>query len=231
MLKCAFVILLWLPNASFAQENEGFLARADRQFHEDADVVQMENLLHWSELIEKYHAETGHYPLADLIVNGDFALSVRIATRGQQRYFAPDNRHYRRELDFNRDGRLKELPVLDLIAELAKYSPVIERYGIQKVPTDAPVWLHYVAVDDGYILWAVCDSCEPTPYTVEFDLNGLLQTVNVAGGSVLPENEGFFTRANLSESPEFQALLNRPLHKDFYVRKLVAAQARHWQDR
>lgn len=223
--------------ATVTPANAGFIDRfihglgLDRDFHEDADVIRLENLIYWSGLIEEYYEINGVYPLAELLDEDTQSAMVRIATQTQRQFYDKDSPHYRGKLDFNQQYTFQNIHVITLIWFLRRDldREILEKYDVQKVPVHGPVWLHYFVFPDGYLLWTPCDTCEASEVTYPVGQDPTYQSINVGSPSLADQDDRFFLRSELLENPVFQDLINRPLHKELYIRNLVEQYHQHWQ--
>ncbi len=226
-----FAMLMTKPaNAGFVDEFIDALG-LDRNFHEDADVIRLENLMYWSGLIEEYYEINGVYPLSEVLEEDKSAGIVRIATQNQRQFYYRDSPNYRGKLDFNQKIIFQNIHVISLIRFLRRDldHEILEKYDVQKAPVHAPVWLHYFVFPDGYLLWTPCDTCEASEITYPVGQDPTYQSINVGSPSLASQDDRFFLRSELLENPVFQDLINRPIHKEGYIRNLVEENHQHWQ--
>ena len=133
-------------------------------FQNDADLLRLEHLLYWTELMEEYHSKNGNYPFqTDLSSEKQIGL-VKIVTEQQRQYISPGSDRYNPKLDNNANSGFLEFSVKSFIEELEKGlgRTIEEKYDIQKVPTSSPVGYFYFITSDGYLIWVTCITCGVT---------------------------------------------------------------------
>ena len=148
-MKFKFIIILVISFISACSANPA------KQFQEDADLIRLEHLEYWTEIIEKYNQVKGGYPFQAEIQKSEDIVLVKIATKQQMRYLSSGGDKYDKRLDNNQLGYFKEHPVKDFVAEIESVLgyEIEEKYDIQKVPTSSPVGYYYFTSKDGYLFW------------------------------------------------------------------------------
>ncbi|PNK61157.1 hypothetical protein [Psychrobacter sp. FDAARGOS_221] len=109
---------------------------AYKGFQADADIVRLQQLKYWVDLIEAYHKKTGHYPLQD---TNQKNLTVFIATPQQQQYTY--------QLPGAKYATMKQF-INDLEAGLGH--SIEERYDPQYAPDVKPNYYIYMLDGDDY---------------------------------------------------------------------------------
>ena len=204
------------------------LLRESDGFQHDADVVRVEDLLYWTDLIEQYEVKTGRYPFQDKIANDEEIISVRIATKQQQEYFDKNSPSYQLELDNNARNKFTEFSTKEFVEELERGlgHTFDEHYDIQSVQTGSPIWYNYFVTEEGYLLWVTCVTCEVNnASTLLFD--GHTRTINIGSKGITEGTRKLYTREDMLQLPEFRELRERKFEKEAYVRKL---QAQYFKD-
>lgn len=202
--------------------------QTDDSFHHDADIVRIEDVLYWTELIEEYQDKTGKYPLQEKVSGPEEMILVRVATRLQQKYFDKTSESYIPGLDNNRNGTFEELPVAELVAELEEGlgRDIDEHYDVQKAPTGSPIWYNYFVSDDGYLFWVTCPTCEISWATTLLG-DGYTPTINIGSSGITDGARKLHTRGEMLQLPEFIELTERQFKKEEYIRQL---QAQYFDD-
>ena len=105
-----------------------------KQFQEDADLIRLEHLEYWTEIIDKYHQVKDSYPFQSEIQKSEDIVLVKIATKQQMQYLSSDGDKYEKHLDNNQSGYFKERPVKNFVAEVEATlgHEIEEKYDIQK---------------------------------------------------------------------------------------------------
>jgi hypothetical protein len=198
-----------------------FLSDGEEGFQSDADVIRMEDVLYWSELIDEYHQKNGAYPLQDIATSSEDYVLVRVATAEQQSYFDKESPGYREELDNNISGRFKEVSVSDFVIDIENGlgREIDEHYDIQKVPTNSPVWYNYFVSQDGYLFWVTCITCEVNWATTLLS-DGHTPTINIGSPGITEGSMKLYTREEIIKLPDFKKLMERKLQKEEYIRSL-----------
>ncbi len=57
-------------------------------YQEYADLVRLNHLEYWTEIIEEYYKKMRHYPLQDKIKNKSDVILVKIATKQQIKFLS-----------------------------------------------------------------------------------------------------------------------------------------------
>ena len=106
-----------------------------KQYQEDADLIRLEHLEYWTQLLDEYHELKGHYPFQKTIERTDNIVLVKIVTNQQLNYLSVGGVNYDKRLDNNPSGFFKEQSVKDFVAALeqALGREIEEKYDIQKV--------------------------------------------------------------------------------------------------
>ena len=197
------------------------------QFQEDADLIRLEHLEYWTEIIEEFHQAKGHYPLQkEAQKNGKMTL-VKIATKQQMRYLSVGGDKYDKRLDNNQTGYFQDVDVKQFVAaiESALGRDIEEKYDIQKVPTSSPVGYYYFATNDGYLLWVTCITCGVTQVSTLL-MDGFTPTVNIVSEGMQGKVTKALTRENMLNHPTYKSWVSRPFHKAEYVQNLVKEHGR-----
>lgn len=197
--------------------------KTDDSFHDDADVIRIEDVLYWSGLIEEYHSITGHYPLEINLDNSDDIILVRLATHEQKKYFTVGSAQYIVALDNNANQAFIEYPVKDFVRVLESGlgRDIDEHYDIQKVPTGSPIWYNYFISDEGYLFWVTCTTCGINGATTLLG-DGYTPTINVGSSGVTEGVPKLHTINELKALPDYIQLSSRSLQKENYTRLLQA---------
>jgi len=193
-----------------------------KQFQEDADLLRLEHLEYWTQVIEEYYKVKGHYPLQKKIQNKGKMILVKIATKQQMRYLSVEGDKYYKRLDYNSTGYFQDVGVKEFVAtiESALTREIVEKYDIQKVPTSSPVGYYYFATNDGYLLWVTCITCGVTQVSTLL-MDGFTPTVNIVSEGMKGKVTKALTRENMLNHPTYKSWVTRPFHKAEYVQNLV----------
>ena len=193
-----------------------------KQFQEDADLLRLEHLEYWTQVIEEYYKVKGHYPLQKKIQNKGKMILVKIATKQQMRYLSVEGDKYNKRLDYNSTGYFQDVGVKEFVAtiESALTREIVEKYDIQKVPTSSPVGYYYFATIDGYLLWVTCITCGVTQVSTLL-MDGFTPTVNIVSEGMKGKVTKALTRENMLNHPTYKSWVTRPFHKAEYVQNLV----------
>lgn len=185
--------------------------RGSRAFQIDSDVVRLTHLQYYTNLIEEYRAQVGHYPMHG---RSDKTLYVFICN--------PDQRGQMQRMTAGGDPRMATdtLPFAELLHELSSTlgRDIDECYDPQLGATSRPNFYIYMVQEDDYFLavhlahsWPFAERVGPGYFKVE---------VGSQASGRCPTPQALF------ESPDFQMALKRPLGKPgFYAQR--AAQYRH----
>jgi len=218
------VVVGWKKKEPVAAKIDHEFQRAIQQFQRDADVVRLEHILYWSELIEEYHKQKGSYPFQTQLEENDFAILVKIATKIQRQFISPGSKDYNSELDMNATGQFKELPVSKFISELENVlgREIKEHYDIQKAPTVSPVGYYYFSTPDGYLIWCICPTYGVSKISTLL-MDGVTPTVNIVSKGMKGKVTKALLRQELIENPIFKEWRQRKLteNKESYVRQLI----------
>ena len=231
MKKISTIIIatILIGLTSFAEKettpSDQEIQKAMEQFQRDADIVRLEHILYWSELMEEYFAIKGSYPFQDQLKENDFACLVKIASKIQRQFISPGSKEYNPELDMNADKRFKELPIKELVSELETVlgREVKERYDIQKAPTHSPIGYYYFASHDGYLIWCICPTYGVSKISTLL-MDGYTPTVNIVSKGMKGKVTKALTRDELLNNPIFKQWQKREFSKgkEPYIRKLIA---------
>ncbi|MBP5696460.1 MAG: hypothetical protein J6X11_07425 [Treponema sp.] len=114
------------------------LSGVEKKYQDDCDIVRLEHLAYYANLIEEYKEKTGHYPLQD---KGQKQIYAFIFNGMQKEYFA----------DTNPNPHECVAPK-DFFAEMEKglVKKVQQLYDPQYVPTTKPVFYIYMIQGDTY---------------------------------------------------------------------------------
>ena len=193
-----------------------------KQFQEDADLLRLEHLEYWTQVIEEFYKVKGHYPLQKKIQNKGKMILVKIATKQQMRYLSVEGDKYNKRLDYNSTGYFQDVGVKEFVAtiESALTREIVEKYDIQKVPTSSPVGYYYFATNDGYLLWVTCITCGVSQVST-FLMDGFTPTVNIVSEGMQGKVTKALTRENMLNHPTYKSWVTRSFHKAEYVQNLV----------
>jgi hypothetical protein len=193
-----------------------------KQFQEDADLIRLEHLEYWTEIIDKYYQVKGSYPFQSDIQKSEDIILVKIATKQQMQYLSPGGDKYERRLDNNQSGYFKERFVKDFVAELESVlgQEIEEKYDIQKVPTSSPVGYYYFTSKDGYLVWVTCITCGVTQVSTLL-MDGHTPTVNIVSEGMVGKVTKALTREEMLNHPIYKSWVSRSFHKGEYVHNLV----------
>lgn len=209
---------------STPEPNSKEIQKAMEQFQRDADIVRLEHILYWSELMEEYHAKKGSFPFQDKLQKDDFACLVKIVTKMQRQFISPGSKEYNPELDMNANNTFKEVSVKDLITELESVlgREIKEYYDIQKVPTRSPIGYYYFASHDGYLIWCICPTYGVSKISTLL-MDGYTPTVNIVSGGMKGKVTKAMTRQELIENNTFKKWQKRKFSKgkEPYIRQLI----------
>jgi hypothetical protein len=198
-----------------------------KQFQEDADLIRLEHLEYWTEVIEEFYKVKGHYPLQKEIQNSGKMVLVKIATKQQMRYLSVGGDKYDKRLDNNQTGYFQDVGVKQFVAaiESALGREIEEKYDIQKVPTSSPVGYYYFATNDGYLLLVTCITCGVTQVSTLL-MDGFTPTVNIVSEGMQGKVTKALTREDMLNHPMYKSWVSRPFHKSEYVHNLVKEHGR-----
>jgi hypothetical protein len=197
------------------------------QFQEDADLIRLDHLEYWTELIERYHQLKGYYPFQKQVQGSEDIVLVKIATKKQMGYLSASGTNYDQRLDNNQNGYFKEQSAKEFITELemALGREIEEKYDIQTVPTSSPVGYYYFASKNGYLVWTTCITCGVTQVSTLL-MDGHTPTVNIVSDGMLGKVPKALTRQEMFNHPTYKSWVSRPFHKDEYVHNLVKENSR-----
>lgn len=198
-----------------------------KQYQEDADLIRLEHLEYWTEIINKYHKVKGSYPFQSELQSSEDIVLVKIATKQQIQYLSPNGDKYEKRLDNNQSGYFKEHPVKDFVAELEAVlgHQIEEKYDIQKVPTSSPVGYYYFTSKDGYLVWVTCITCGVTQISTLLN-DGYTPTVNIVSEGMVGKVTKALTREEMLDHPTYKSWVSRSFHKSEYVHNLVKENSR-----
>jgi hypothetical protein len=200
------------------------IQKATEQFQRDADIIRLEHILYWSELMEDYFAKKGSYPFQNQLKKDDFACLVKIASKMQKQFISPGSKDYNPELDMNSSNQFKELPVKQLVSELENVlgREIKELYDIQKVPTHSPIGYYYFATQDGYLIWCICPTYGVSKISTLL-MDGFTPTVNIVSEGMKGKVYKALTRQELIENRTFKKWQKRKFtkNKEPYIRQLI----------
>jgi hypothetical protein len=197
------------------------------KFEEDADLIRLEHLEYWTEIIEKYHQIKGSYPFQSQVLNSEDIVLVKIATKQQMRYLSSGGDKYDKRLDNNQSGYFKEHSAKDFIAEIEVVlgHEIKEKYDIQKVPTSSPLGYYYFATKDGYLAWTTCITCGVSPVSTLL-MDGFTPTVNIVSSGMAGKVTKALTRDKMLNHPTYKKWVSKPFHKSEYMHNLVKENIR-----
>ena len=202
-------------------------ANPAQQFQEDADLVRLEHLEYWTEVIDKYFQAKGSYPFQTDLQDDEEIVLVKIATKQQMQYLSSGGDNYEKRLDNNQDGYFKERPVKDFVTELESVlgHKIEEKYDIQKAPESSPVGYYYFASKDGYLVWVTCITCGVTQISTLL-MDGYTPTVNIVSKGMTGKVTKALTREEMLSHPTYKSWVARPFHKSEHVHNLVKENSR-----
>lgn len=198
-----------------------------RLFQEDADLIRLEHLEYWTQLIDQYQQDKGYYPFQQEVKESEEIVLVKIATKQQMSYLSASGANYDKRLDNNQSGHFKERGVKQFIAEIetALGHEIEEKYDIQKVPTSSPVGYYYFASNDGYLLWVTCITCGVTQVSTLL-MDGYTPTVNIVSKGMVGKVTKALAREEMLMHPTYKHWVSRPFHKGEYVHNLIKENSR-----
>jgi hypothetical protein len=198
-----------------------------KQFQEDADLIRLEHLEYWTEIIDKYYKIKGNYPFQGEVKNSEDIVLVKIATKQQMQYLSSGGDKYEKRLDNNQSGYFKERSVKEFVTELESVlgTEIEEKYDIQKVPTSSPVGYYYFTAKDGYLIWVTCITCGVTQVSTLL-MDGYTPTVNIVSKGMVGKVTKALTRDEMLNHPIYKSWVSRPFHKREYVHNLVKENSR-----
>jgi hypothetical protein len=169
--------------------------QAAEDFQKDADIVRLQHLKHYGDLIEEYHVKTGKYPFEG---TAKVPVYVHIANDHQANYAknGPPSPH-------------KRISNADFIAELENGlgRTIKERYDPSFAPRNKPNFYIYMANEDCYFF--AVHLHEPYPFAKKVADNyhkaEISNVANHINGACSPKL--------LFESAEFKAATQKPLNK------------------
>ena len=103
---------------SQASESTAGTANAFRQFQEDADLIRLEHLEYWTDIIDKYYQVKGSYPFQSEVHNNDDIVLTKIATKQQMQYLSSGGNKYQKRLDNNQSGFSRNAQSKNLLLRL-----------------------------------------------------------------------------------------------------------------
>ena len=164
-------------------------------FQKDADIVRLQHLKHYGDLIEEYHSKTGKYPFEG---TAKVPVYVHIANDQQSPYAknGPPTPH-------------KLISNADFIAELEKGlgRTIKERYDPQFDRSGKPNWYIYMTSGDFYFF--AVHLHQPHPFAKKIADN----YYKVEISNVANENNNACSPKLLFESTEFKTATQKPLTK------------------
>lgn len=171
------------------------LTTSMEDFQKDADIVRLQHLKHYGDLIEEYHAKTGKYPFEG---TAKVPVYVHIANDQQARYAknGPPKPH-------------RLISSVDFIAELEQGlgRTIKERYDPSFAPRNKPNFYIYMASEDFYFF--AVHLHQPYPFAKKIaDNYHKVEISNVAN-----EINNACSPYLLFESTEFKAAAQKPLTK------------------
>lgn len=196
------------------------------EYQKDADLARLEHLLHWSGLVEEYHREVGHYPLQDQI-GSDRIGFVRIVTRAQEDFFAPESDKYIPEIDNNANDFFQQFGMKEFVVALQAglAREITEMYDIQNIPSKSTIGYNYFVTEDGYAIWVPCGTCGVTEISTLL-MDGSVATVNIASEGMVEQVFKSLTRDDMISHPTFKGWMARGYIKEGYVRQVETINAR-----
>ena len=220
-MKLKVLVILLTCFISACSEN------SKTQFEEDADLIRLEHLEYWTEIIDKYYQIKGSYPFQSEVLSNEDIVLVKIATKQQMRYLSSGGDKYDKRLDNNQSGYFKEHSVEDFIAEIEVVlgHEIKEKYDIQKVPTSSPVGYYYFISKDGYLTWTTCITCGVSPVSTLL-MDGFTPTVNIVSSGLAGKVTKALTRGKMLNHPAYKTWVSRPFHQSEYAHNLVKENSR-----
>lgn len=215
-----FTMLTCLLTTHTANATDVTTQKILMSYQNDADLLRLEHLEYWTNLIEEYHDKTGSYPFQDKSPKDGKPLLVRILTPSQAKYMIKGGSHYNADLDMNPTGKnFNEASVKEFIAEIeSKLGRIIdEHYDMQNVPTKSPVGYFYFATNDGYVFYTTCITCGVTPISTLLG-DGYTPTVNIASEGMKDKVTKALLREEMLSNPIYKKWKMKPFFKEGYAR-------------
>ena len=222
-MKKALIIFIFISSIGIL--GYYFLTRmainVEKQYQNDADLLRLEHIVYWTDLLEDYYKKKQFYPFQNKLKSKNNIAIVRISTKNQQLFFTPKSEQYNSRYDINYNGRLQEFSVKDFVSELETVlgHKIDEKYDIQKVPVNSPIGYNYFISEDGYLVWGTCISCGVTKISTLL-MDGFTPTVNIVSEGMIGKVTKALTRDDMINHPTFIEWKNKPFIKEKYVRTL-----------
>lgn len=178
------------------------MKQAYEGFQGDADIIRLQHIRYWANLIEEYHAKTGKYPFQG---ESDEPILVKIATPRQSAYFPDDPRGY------------QTYPMKKWVATLEKGlgRTIDEHYDPQYAPDAKPNFYVYMINGEDYFLAVHTHQAYPFARKVASDY----YKVEVSN-RYEPYTPLIFTSAMLFGNRDFKQALNKPMAKpEFFAQR------------
>lgn len=141
LIKSLLLVLVTISNPIFAQNHSIPQEKYQHyvSFQTNADIVRLNHLVYWGELLEEYQQKMGHYPFANQSPN---PIYVMIATPRQQSYFE----------NAKPPAPATTKPIKDFILELEKGlgREIDEYYDPQYAPDGKPNFYIYMIDKQNY---------------------------------------------------------------------------------
>ena len=197
------------------------------EFQSDADLIRLEHLEYWTDLLDEYQKIKGHYPFQDQLEGGGDIALVKIATKQQLQYLSSGSADYNPKLDNNQSGFFKEHTISDFVKELESTlkREIDEKYDIQKIPTSSPVGYYYFTSKDGYLVWVTCITCGVTKVSTLL-MDGFTPTVNLVSSGMAGQVPKALIKKEMLAHPTYKNWISRAFHNEEYARKVVAENNR-----
>ena len=198
-----------------------FYQNAEKSYQQDVDILRLEHLEFWTQIVEDYHDKTGYYPLQQSLEKKDSIGLIRIATKNQQQYFDKNSSLYLSKLDNNVNNFFQEFTVENFVSEIENIlgKDINERYDIQKVPTDSIIWYNYFVTEKGYLVWVPCITCGVTEIST-LTMDGITPTVNIVSEGMLNDVPKSLVRKNMLNHHIYKNWKSRGIKKEEFLRSL-----------
>jgi len=191
----------------------------ERNFQNDADLIRLEHLQHWTRLVEDFYKIKGYYPFQNTLKTNEDIVIVKIATKNQLEYLSPGNSNYNPNFDTNASEYFHEYSMSSFVKELENTldHEILEKYDIQKVPANSPIGYYYFALSDGYLLWITCITCGVTDISTLL-MDGFTPSVNIVSSGMKGKVTKALTRDEMLSHPTYQKWINKKFLKEEWIR-------------
>ncbi len=218
ILKITFIALIMIIVLFFGINK--FYNNYENDFQNDADIIRLEHLLYWTDLIEKYYNKIGYYPLQKQLKSDKSIGLVRISTIEQQQYFNTKSKKYIRKFDNNSNNFFEEFNMKFFLKDLEYIleQKIDEKYDIQKVPDKSPVGYNYFITDTGYLFWVTCITCGVTKISTLL-ADGITPTVNIVSSDMKDKVTKLLTRKEIISNPIFMQWIQKKYIKESFAKK------------